>query len=85
MLDQEVVDKIVNSPTFQRAPTAVLLREMPQKCFCCHPFGDRTQMNLPPPMDEQSLGGIVQLAYLNPNLPRILNRDLGAVFQHACV
>jgi hypothetical protein len=36
-------------------------------------------------MDEELLQRIVRLTDSNPNFPRILNRDLRSVLQHACV
>jgi hypothetical protein len=51
--------------------------------FCCQPAKDRIRNKLPVPKDEQLLNLINQLAKSNPNCPRISNRDLRPVLQHA--
>jgi hypothetical protein len=62
---------------------AVLLRGMSHE-FCCKPFASRIRNHLPPLMGRELLDHIVELIQSIPNFPRILNRDLRPVLQHAC-
>jgi hypothetical protein len=63
---------------------AVLLRGMSHES-CCKPFAGRIRNRLPPPMGRELLDHIVELTLSIPNFPRILNRDLRPVLQHARV
>jgi hypothetical protein len=63
---------------------AVLLRGTSHE-FCCKPFAGRIRNHLPPPMGRELLDHIVELTKSIPNFPRILNRDLRLVLQHARV
>jgi hypothetical protein len=63
---------------------AVLLRGMSHE-FCCKPFADSIRNHLPPPMGRELLDHIVEFTRSIPNFPRILNRDLRPVLQHARV
>jgi hypothetical protein len=53
--------------------------------FCCKPFAGRIRNALPPPIGPELLDHIVELTQSIPNFPRILNRDLRPVLQHARV
>jgi hypothetical protein len=53
--------------------------------FCCNLFADRMGNHLPPSMVPHLPDHIMELTQRNSNLPRILNRDLPPVLQHACV
>jgi hypothetical protein len=64
--------------------SAVLLRGMSHE-FCCKPFAGRVRNHLPPPLGRELLGHIVELTQSIPNFPRILNRDLRPILQHARV
>jgi hypothetical protein len=53
--------------------------------FCCKPFAGRIRNHLLPPVCQELLIHIVELTQSIPNFPRVLNRDLRHVLQHACV
>jgi hypothetical protein len=84
--NEDIVDKIRQWAEIPPCPHcgAVLLRAMFHG-FCCKPFAGRINNHLPPPMGRELLDHIVELTQSIPNFPRILNRDLRAVLQHARV
>jgi hypothetical protein len=53
--------------------------------FLCKPFAGRIRNHFPPLVGRELLDHIVELTRSIPNFPRILNRDLGPVLQHARV
>jgi hypothetical protein len=84
--NEDIADKIRQWAEIPPCPHcgAVLLRGVPHE-FCCKPFAGRIRNHLPPPMGRELLGRIVELTQSIPNFPRISNRDLRPVLQHARV
>jgi hypothetical protein len=84
--NNNIADKIRQWAEIPPCPhcDAVLFQGMSHE-FCCKPFAGRIRNHLPPPMGRELLDHIVELAQSIPNFPRILNRDLRPVLQHARV
>jgi hypothetical protein len=53
--------------------------------FCCKSVAGRIKNHLPHPMGRELLDHIIELTQSISNFPRILNRDLRSVLQHARV
>jgi hypothetical protein len=62
--------------------SAALLRGMSHE-FCDKPFAGRIRNHFPPPMGRELLDHIVELTQSIPTFPRIVNRGLRPVLQHA--
>jgi hypothetical protein len=84
--NEDIANKILQWAEISPCPHcgAVLLRGMFYE-FCCKPFAGRIRNHLPPPMDRELFDHVVELTQSIPNCPRILNRDLLPVLQHARV
>jgi hypothetical protein len=84
--NEDIVDKIRQCAEISPCPHCgtVLLRGMSRE-FGYKPFAGRIRDHLPPPIGREFLDHIVELIQTIPNFPRILNRDLRPVLQHARV
>jgi hypothetical protein len=84
--NEDIADKIRQWAEIPPCPHwgAVFLRGMSHEC-CCKRFAGRTKNHLPSPMGRELLDHIVELTQSIPTFPRILNRNLLSVLQHARV